>query len=177
MIVLSTDSPHQPKRLKLSSRFLPCAAEVGDELYPNGIFEFNVSRLWDFVRANAERFPIEFVAIENIPDYGGNERLDPATIQGADLSRPILLAEIAPDRFNMIDGHHRVAKARREGIERLPAHRLRCPDHVAFLTSARAYEAYVEYWNFKVSDISRLARRPRGRQASGVDPRRCNTRG
>jgi hypothetical protein len=84
MIALFPDLPHRPKRLKLNPRFQPCAAQVGDELYPNGIFEFNVSRLWDFVRAHAERFAIEFVAIEDISDYGGNERLNQATIQGAD---------------------------------------------------------------------------------------------
>ena len=32
----------------------------------------------------------------------------------------------------------------------IPAYRIRCPEHVAFLTSTRAYETFVEYWNSKV---------------------------
>jgi hypothetical protein len=35
----------------------------------------------------------------------------------------------------------------------IPARRIRCPDHLAFLTSARAYECYVEYWNGKVKEM------------------------
>jgi hypothetical protein len=81
-----------------------------------------------------------------------------AAIDAADLSRPILLAEIAPDRYNVVDGNHRVAKARREGLRCIPAHRLQCPEHVAFLTSTRAYETYVEYWNSKLDGGSSRSR-------------------
>lgn len=94
----------------------------------------------------------------------------------ADLNRPVILAEIAPGRYNLIDGHHRVAKARRDGVPSIPAYRVRCPEHVAFLTSTRGYEAYVEYWNSKVDDASEGApplRRTRGnrgrRGALGCD--------
>jgi hypothetical protein len=61
----------------------------------------------------------------------------------------------------VIEGNHRVAKARREGLRRIPAHRLRCPEHVAFLTSTRAYETYVEYWNSKLDGGSSRSRRRR----------------
>jgi hypothetical protein len=132
-------------------------------LYPNGIFEFNISRLIAFIAANADRFPIELIQLADIPDYGpGN--LDEQAVLAADLSRPILLAEIAPDRYNLIDGHHRVARARSGGAHCLPARRLRCPEHIAFLTSTRAYQAYIAYWNDKVDAIS---------PAVGVRPRRA----
>lgn len=142
-----------PPKLRLDRHFAPCPSEPGDELYPNGIFEFNISRLLAFIAANTDRFPTELIQLADIPDYGpGN--LDETAIEAADLSRPILLAEIAPDRYNLIDGHHRVARARRGGVHRLPACRLRCPEHVAFLTSIKAYQAYVGYWNDKVDAIS-----------------------
>lgn len=150
-IRLSTRSEHaQAVRLKLEKTFQPCPAEPGDELYPNGIFEFNITRLWAFVAAHVERFPVEQVEVDGIPDYG-SENLDEETIGTADLLRPIFLAEISPELFNLIDGHHRVAKARREGVRTLPAHRVACPYHVPFLTSTRAYELYVEYWNGKLA--------------------------
>lgn len=131
-------------------QFQPCATEPGDELYPNGIFEFNISRLIALISAHPERFPTEIVALSEIPDYGSSDRLDDAAVQTADLSRPVLLAEIAPARFSLIDGHHRVAKARRMMATTIIAFRVRCPDHVSFLTSANAYETYVEYWNSKL---------------------------
>lgn len=144
-----TDYPMAVK-LELDKTFQPCPAEPGDELFPNGIFEFNITRLLSFIEANVDRFPIERVGIADIPNYG-SERLDEETIRTADLLRPILLAEISPGRFNLIDGHHRVAKARREAVGTLPAHRVSCPFHVRFLTSTRAYERYVDYWNGKLA--------------------------
>lgn len=147
----STRSDHPTAvKLKLDKAFEPCAAESGDELYPNGIFEFNITRLLSFIEANIDRFPIESVGVADIPNYG-SENLDEEAIRTADLLRPILLAEISPGRFNLIDGHHRVAKARGEGVATLPAHRVACPFQVRFLTSTRAYEMYVEYWNEKLA--------------------------
>jgi hypothetical protein len=85
-------------------------------------------------------------------------------VQQADLDIPVMLAEIAPDRFemgmgvnpniyyergyNLIDGHHRVAKAHLLGIETLKAYIVRMEQHINFL--AEGYEQYVEYWNDKL---------------------------
>ena len=164
MTIDPSEGREEPAKLRLDRHFKPCTSEPGDELYPNGIFEFNISRLTTFIGAHADRFPIELVRLADIPDYGGSNALDEKAIEAADLSRPILLAEIAPDRYNLIDGHHRVERARRGGVHSLPAYRLRCPEHVAFLTSIRAYQAYVGYWNDKVDAISHAqgVRRSRG---------------
>lgn len=137
-------------RLKLDNAFQPCPVEEGEEVYTNGIFEFNVTRLLVFVQDHAAQFPVERVDLSELPDYGESPNLDEATVRLADLTRPIMLAEISPGRYNIIDGNHRLAKARRAGVVELPAHRLQCPVHVPFLTSAFAYESYVEYWNDKV---------------------------
>ena len=147
--IFSTVINSVSSKLKLDAKFEPCPPEAGDELFPNGIFEFNISRLVAFIHTHPERFPLELLELTDIPNYGDAD-LDEAAIGPADSSRPILLAEIAPGRYNVIDGHHRIAKARREGIPTLTCHRLRCPEHVPFLTSATAYEKYVEYWNTKV---------------------------
>ncbi len=150
-----------PMRLECDPCFRACEPLDGDEIYPNGIFEFNITRLLAYVEA-AGRFRAEMVAIDDMPDAGTSARLNELTILAADLSRPVILAEIAPGRYNLIDGHHRVAKARREGVPSIRAYRIRCAEHVAFLTSARAYERYIEYWNSKVDDA--LGTSPRGRR-------------
>lgn len=137
-------------KLQLDKTFELCPTEPSDELYPNGIFEFNITRLSAFVSTHVDRFPIERVEVDDIPNYG-SDNLDEEVIGTADLFRPILLAEISPGLFNLIDGHHRVAKARREGVGTLPIHRVACPHHVRFLTSTRAHELYIEYWNGKLA--------------------------
>jgi hypothetical protein len=126
----------------------------------------NITRLMAFIEAHTDRFPIEVVAVASTPNYG-DSRLDQTTIAAADLSRPVLFAEIAPSRFNLIDGNHRMARARRDGVPTVAAHRITCPHHVAFLTSTMAYEKYVEYWNGKIQEMRPNRRRasPRARAA------------
>jgi hypothetical protein len=152
-----------PRKLKRDKKFQPCPVEVGDEVYPNGIFEINVTRLLAFIDARAERFPVEFIALTEIPDYGG-AHLDEETVRSADLLRPVLLAEIAPERWNLIDGHHRVARARREGAPSVPARRAGCPELVPCLTSTLAYEKYLEYWNSKLKEMRHATARSMGRR-------------
>jgi hypothetical protein len=147
-----------PAKMKLSRAFEPCPFDSGDEMFCNGIFEFNITRFMAFIETHPHRFPIEAVAVASIPNYGGSH-LDQTTIAAADLSRPLLFAEIAPGRFNLIDGNHRMARARCDGVPTVPAYRIRCPDHVAFLTSTMAYEKYVEYWNGKVKEMQPKRRR------------------
>ena len=144
--------PGQPRRLKLDKAFAPLLVEESDELFPNGIFVFNVTKMLAFIEANPGRFPVEQAEVEPLRGYS-TEQLDEETIRRADLSRPIILAEISPGRFNVIDGNHRVERAGREGLKAIPAFRVGAEQHLAFLTSGRAYEAYVGYWNSKVAEL------------------------
>jgi len=159
-----TDSLSQssaiPPRLRPNKRFQPCPITEGDEIFANGIFEFNITRILALLDTDPVRFSVEVVKVATIVDYGGRN-LDEATILAADLSRPILLAEIAPGRYNPIDGNHRIAKARRDRVASIPARRIGCPAHIPFLTSTRAYESYVEYWNSKIKEL-----RPRPQRTS-----------
>ena len=153
MIVGLMQDPPLPAKLRRDKGFQPCPAQPGDETYANGIFEFNITRLLAFAEEHPDRFPAIHVELRELPDYGNGVHLNEVAVLVADLSRPIVLAEISPGNFNVIDGNHRLARARRQGVTALPAYRVRCPLHVPFLTSAFAYEKYVEYWNGKVSDL------------------------
>ena len=159
------DETGVPATLKRDKNFQPCLVESGDEHYANGIFEFNITRLLAFIDTCAERFPIERVLVDDFPAYGSSH-LNEGTVCNADLSRPILLAEIAPGRFNVIDGNHRLARARRESVQMVPARRVRCPDHVPFLISDWAYGKYVEYWNSKLEDLVQVKGPRKHRKAS-----------
>ena len=148
---------HQ-RMLKLDRAFQPCVAEDDDEVFLNGIFEFNVTRLLAYIEVHADGFPVDSIAVAVIHDMGA---VNEVAIGNSDLTRPILMAEIAPGRYNVIDGHHRVAKARREHVAAIPVRRVPCPEHVAFLTSNRAYAAYVEYWNSKIKEMAPATSRRR----------------
>ena len=142
------------KKLKRDRRFQPCPVDDNDERFPNGIFDFNITKMVEFIDSNRDKVTLENVDV-NSTRTGLTTHLDESTIESANLSAPVILAEISPGKYNLIDGHHRLEKAFRLGKPTLPAYKLTAPQHIPFLTTQRAYDAYMEYWNEKVKDIQR----------------------
>jgi hypothetical protein len=139
------------KILKIDKDFTPCQAKSGDELYPNGIFEFNITKILESIQNDTGSFVLEKVAVKDF--YKGFSSINEPHVDSVDISLPVLLAEISPGRYNLIDGNHRMEKARRMGIGSMPAYKLNVNQHINFLTSKRAYETYIEYWNGKIRQL------------------------
>ncbi len=136
-----------PKRLKIDKDFVPCPTNGEDEIFRNGIFHFNISAL--IHRLNSKSLNVTLSEM-NVSDHpSAFSRINEQHIDSVDLKKPVILAEIAPSRYNLIDGNHRVEKAKRAGIKRLPCYKLSVDQHLSFITDQRGYESYVEYWNSK----------------------------
>ena len=65
------------------------------------------------------------------------------------------MAEISPDRFSVIDGNHRMERARRLELEKIMAYKISPDQHIQFLTTEKGYLAYIEYWNDKLKQMSK----------------------
>lgn len=137
------------RKLKHDKHFVPCPEEENDELYPNGIFLFNITHLLRYLQSDESHIPISDAVVAEFPRY--TDSLDQDYVDSTDLQSPVIIAEIAPDRFNVIDGNHRMEKARKNHIEELPCYRVPPTMHTKFLTSQSAYEAYIDYWNEKLA--------------------------
>ncbi len=74
-------------------------------------------------------------------------------MDSVEISRPVILAEISPGHYNLIDGNHRMEKARRTGITSIQAYKLNVKQHMRFLTTQKGYAAYIEYWNSKLKQF------------------------
>ena len=136
--------------LKFDKKFTPYPTDDEDELFQNGIFVFNISRMIEYIQDNPGLFTPEVVALKDV--YSTSPHINETHLDSVDVSKPVILAEIAPDRFNLIDGHHRAEKAIRQKIETIKAYRLKAQQHIHFLNSRKGYEKYVEYWNDKLKD-------------------------
>lgn len=150
-----------PRLLSQERQKLPILPEVGDEIFCNGVFYFNVSALLDWLRQNPQ--PVVYTPIDM---WFSSFPKEECYVDAADLTRPIVIAEIAPDYLDFIsdipehhwpsrgyaciDGHHRIEKANRMGIETLPAVVIRMEQHIQFLY--KGYDSYAEYWNSKLKD-------------------------
>ena len=136
------------ERLKANENFTPCPINEGDELYPNGIFVFNITKMIEHIKINSDEIDLVEVAVADFPKSLSS--VDESHVDSVDVSRPVLLAEISPGHFNLIDGNHRMEKARKMGINRIHAYKLNVQQHLEFLTKKEAYLSYVEYWNNKL---------------------------
>lgn len=103
------------QKLRMNKQFQPCPVDSEDELFPNGIFIFNISSMTEFMNANQPLFPKELILIKELDNWNKGT-FHEETVNSADLSRPIILAEISPKRFSLIRGHYRIEKANRLGV-------------------------------------------------------------
>lgn len=140
--------PHL-KKLKFDKKFQPVSSRVGHEMYLNGIFEFNITKLSEFISKNQNKFLIEMVEVNKFRIFPLDSP-DDLTVNSANLLNPIILAEISPYQFIVIDGNHRLEKSYHNNINKIPAYRIYVEQHIKFLTSKKSYEAYVQYWNSKI---------------------------
>lgn len=136
------------KRLKINKNFKPCPAEEGDEIFQNGIFEFNISKLLEYINNHSDQFELIDVDVEDFPKELSS--LNEMHVDSTDYSQPVIIAEIAPGRYNLIDGNHRMEKARTKGLISIKAFKVNVDHHIKFVTDKDSYLKYINYWNEKV---------------------------
>ena len=136
------------KKLKIDADFIPCPTEKGDELYPNGIFVFNITKMIKYIQASSNNIDLVDIAVSDFPHR--SPYINESYLDSVSLSQPAIIAEISPGHYNLIDGHHRMEKARRLGMKKISAYKLNVDHHIAFLIDKNAYLCYIEYWNGKL---------------------------
>ena len=137
------------RKLKLRDDYIPCMAMEGEEIYPNGIFRFNITRILEHI-GNGNLSP-EFEELEVKKWHTNNlSVINEAHLPSVDCSQPVILAEISPGRYNVIDGHHRIEKAHRTNLSYVPALKLKMEQLINYFIDLRGYKAFVDYWNSKL---------------------------
>lgn len=139
-----------PLMLNIDNNFMPVSIDEGDEYFRNGIFVFNITKMLKFIIKNRSDVCCEDVSVKKYRKESSN--INEGYLDFVDLTSPIILAEICPGMYNLIDGHHRLEKAYRKNIENIPAYKLKARQHLSFLTATEAYYSYIEYWNSKIAD-------------------------
>lgn len=139
------------KRLKLDSTFKPCPPAEEEEVFANGVIRWNISKMQEFIDAHPQEIEYKQMDMQLLTEEYTNINLD--HVPTVDIKKPIILVEFNPMiQDHLIDGRHRVTRARELGVTTLPAYKLKLKQHIPFLTSQTGYEAYVRYWNEKVKN-------------------------
>lgn len=138
------------KMLKLDKNYVPIPIYDGDEIYRNGIFHYNITRILTEIEegklvADRERINIDAWFKSH---FSGSINED--HLLSIDVTRPVIQAEIRPGIYSIIDGNHRMEKARREGREFIDSYKLRGEQLIPYFIDKKGYEAFIEYWNSKL---------------------------
>jgi ParB-like nuclease family protein len=136
------------KKIKVDDNFIPCPIEEDDELYPNGIFLFNITKMLEYINKFSNEIDLVDVNVADFPKCFSS--INESHLDSVDVYQPVIIAEISPGHYNLIDGNHRMEKARRLGINSISAYKLNVDQHISFLTEKKAYQSYVDYWNGKL---------------------------
>ena len=135
------------EKLKVDDNFTPCPINKGDELFQNGIFVFNITKMIKYLKKNANEVDLIEAEVGDFPKSFSS--IDESHVDSVDVSQPVILSEIAPGHYNLIDGNHRMEKARKMGAKSILAYKIDVNQHLKFLTEKKAYLSYIEYWNEK----------------------------
>jgi len=55
--------------LKINENFIPCPSKEGDELYANGIFVFNITKMLGYINKNSNQMDLVDVNVADFPKY------------------------------------------------------------------------------------------------------------
>lgn len=137
-------------KIKLNNNYKPLPVSEGDEIYPNGIFNFSISRIIEHINSGELEVEKERINVKEWFKRHMQSSVNEEHLPTVDVNKPIIKAEIRPGMFEIIDGNHRIEKAFRDGVEFIDSYKLKGEQLLPYFADVRGYRAFVEYWNSKL---------------------------
>ncbi|TSA38196.1 MAG: hypothetical protein D4R64_03990 [Porphyromonadaceae bacterium] len=142
------------RTLRLNKNFIPCIAYENEEIYPNGIFHFNISRILEHIISGQLIVEQEDICVPDwYKSHFTSHDFNEDHLKTVNLEKPVIQAEISPGRYNIIDGNHRLERAYRDNVKSIKSYKLKGEQLVDYFIDVKGYQAFVGYWNDKLSDL------------------------
>ena len=138
------------RKLNPDMDYRPLPTNIGDEIYPNGIFHFNISRIIEHITSGMLIVEKERIHVNKWFKMHFRGSVNEEHLPTVDVAKPVIQAEIRLGMFEIIDGNHRIEKAYRDGVEFVDSFKLKGEQLVPFFVDGRGYQAFIEYWNSKL---------------------------
>jgi len=137
------------QKLRRKKNFTPCIAVEEEEMFNLGIFQFNISRILVHLHDGKLVAEREEIDVEEWTCQNCCNKVNESHLAGVDINLPVIQAEISPGRYVIIDGNHRLEKARRNQVGFIPSWKIRAIQLVDYFTEEIGYLAFIDYWNEK----------------------------
>ncbi len=125
--------------------FSPIPLQAGQEYLAIGPYEWHITALKQYLRQVFALRYLRFVRVERyMHPY---LQVDEQHMEQVNVLSPVILAELYPGEYVVIDGQHRLSKASRMERERILAYKVPAAIHAHFMTTLEAHEAFVHYHN------------------------------
>jgi len=146
--------------------FYLCHVDPEDEFAVNGYFTYDITQMIKRIPFGLERSMITegTVTVDSCLEYIDEGSLLAEHVKKADLERPLIFVEVAPDTYNLMDGRHRLCKAMKKKVDVLPAYFVRAEFADHFLADRVRYISHIGYWNGKVADYEENGEYPYDRR-------------
>ncbi|MDT8861812.1 hypothetical protein N0O92_16485 [Alkalihalobacillus sp. MEB130] len=131
--------------------YTPCPTKENDEIFPNGVFHFNISNIVKDIYSGKLLVYEENINVKEwFCSHLHSTALDENHLPTVDIERPIIQAEIRPNFFSIIDGNHRIEKAYRTGVPSIRSYKIVGEQLIPYIITTHGYRTFVEYWNSKL---------------------------
>lgn len=141
--------------LKLNKKFEPSSIPA-EEIY-GGFLQFNISAILADIESKKLTLLKKRIYIQNWFEEHSVEHavINQEHLKTVDFTTPVLQAEIRIEKYEIIDGNHRMQKAFDEGRTYINSYQLKGEQLANYLINKEQYESYVRYWNEKVDSYMR----------------------
>ena len=147
------------RKITVIKNYTPFPVVEDDEIFSNGIFRFNISKIVDHIQTGEIKVEQERINIKEwYKSHHFHGTINEEHLPTVDVNKTIIQAEISPNVFTIIDGNHRMEKAYREGITYIDSYKLMCEQFLPYFVDIHGYEAFVDYWNSKLKEREHLAK-------------------
>ncbi|MGG1686631.1 hypothetical protein [Pseudalkalibacillus sp. NRS-1564] len=140
------------RKIQMNKNYIPLPCDIGDEVFRNGFFHFNISRIVEHIQSGILEVELDTIEVKDWFKHHFHSRINEEHLPTVDVNKPIIQAEIRPNMYEIIDGNHRIEKAYREDILTIQSYKLKGEQLLPYFTEKQRYVAYVEYWNLKIKD-------------------------
>ncbi|GAA0469383.1 hypothetical protein [Alkalibacillus silvisoli] len=138
------------RMLAFDPNYEPFPCHEGDEVFANGIFQFNISHMMEHIHSGSLIVKTERIDVNRWFKTHYRPSVNEKHLQTVDIKIPVIQAEIRPGKYSIIDGNHRMERAYREGAQYVDSYKLQAEQLVPYFVNKQGYKAFIDYWNSKL---------------------------